>query len=90
MLVIFQKKNVNTLGTVSVLEPFSKSNMHSIGQWWKLDLLKIPCRQSNICTIFHMIMADVTATHLPSMHCGAQIQSDPKSVSKIKTDPTRI
>lgn len=63
-------KIFNTLGNASVSEPFSKLNTHSIGQWWKLDLLEMPSRQSNVCTIFHMIMADVTSAHLQKYALG--------------------
>jgi hypothetical protein len=42
-------------------EPFSKLNIHSMWHWWKLDWWEMPSRHKCVCTISHVIVADVTS-----------------------------
>jgi hypothetical protein len=64
-------RNSDALETVTMSGPFSKLNIHSMGHLWKLDQLEMPSKQSSVCTISHVILADVTSVKqadLRNMH----------------------
>jgi hypothetical protein len=41
---------------------FKTKHTLRVGHWWKLDRLEMPSRQSSVCTISHVTVADVIST----------------------------
>jgi hypothetical protein len=64
-------RNSDALETIWVSGLFSKLNIQSMRHWWKLGRIEMSSRRSSLCTISHVIVADVTSSKqvdLRSMH----------------------
>jgi hypothetical protein len=47
-------------GTISMLGPISKLNIHAAGEWWKRDWIEMPSKQSSMHVVCPVIVADDT------------------------------